>query len=87
MEETIRPSITDLITDCQCATGLRLLIGILEREMVSMVANVMIVRLERTSEFRVSPGKIPVKLVINATTRANVIMNALLFANALISIA
>ena len=58
--------------------GFRFCRGILDMDSVSMMTNVNIVRLERTSAFRTSPGKNPQKFVIRATTIAAIIMNALL---------
>jgi hypothetical protein len=76
MDETTRPSTTDLAMDLQCFTGLRSVMGILDSEMVSISAKVSTVRLALTSAVSTSPGKNPPKLVMRDTINARDIMNA-----------
>jgi hypothetical protein len=78
MEATIMPRNIALAMDFPYLNGFRFCKGILDMDRVSMTTNVRMVRLERRPASNTSPGNRPEKFVINATTIAAIIINALL---------
>jgi hypothetical protein len=80
-DDMISPISRPLIKDLGFFAGLRFLLGILESDMVIIIARSRIVRLLLKEGVSMPLGKIPVKLVIMDITKAAPIMNALLTNN------